>query len=65
MMKPKRQDKITESISSGKEATSRDEPLEDDVLKGIVGGQGEGNSNNNEEGDSEVFSGYSPGPTWG
>ena len=64
MLNPKRQEKITESITSGKEATSKHEPLDDDVLKGIVGGSGNGNSNNNNEEEEAVFSGYSLGPTW-
>ena len=53
-------------ITSGETSVSKAMPLDDDVLKKVVGGTGGQGSNDdpNSENDneSEVFSGYSPGP---
>ena len=55
-------------ITSGETSVSKAMPLDDDVLKKVVGGTGGQGSNDdpNSENDneSEVFSGYSPGPDW-
>ena len=56
-------------ITSGETSSvSKAMPLDDDVLKKVVGGTGGQGSNDdpNSENDneSEVFSGYSPGPDW-
>ena len=42
------------------ETTGKIQALDDEALKGIVGGTG--HENENEE--NEVFHGYSPGPNW-
>ena len=41
--------------------TGKIQALDDEALKGIVGGTSHDNEENEEE---EVFHGYSPGPNW-